>query len=115
MIILCFFHNWGSFLYKTLTLKYKGNPTPTYLHLKTPTRVALNGKASLIDHIYVNNPHYLKETSVPSIAISDHFPICATYKKCSPHDGNAGHHNVISYRNIKAVNDQAFQQEIANK
>ena len=42
--------------------------------LKSPTRITQTS-ATLIDHIYTNNPDVATEVSVPDLSISDHCPI----------------------------------------
>ena len=36
--------------------------------------------STIIDHIYTTNPSYINETSVPRLALSDHFPVCVSWK-----------------------------------
>ena len=45
--------------------------------ISRPTRVTENSRM-LIDHIYTNRPENITEVNVPTIAMSDHFPVCVT-------------------------------------
>ena len=60
-----------------------------------PTRVTEN-KGTLIDHVYTNRPEYITEVNVPTIAMSDHYPVCIT--KSSKHTPNKNSHITIEYR-----------------
>ena len=42
--------------------------------VKSPTRI-IQASATLINHIYTNNPDVITEVSVPDLSISDHCPI----------------------------------------
>ena len=44
-----------------------------------PTRVT-ESSSTIIDHIYSTKPENIIESFVPSLSISDHFPICFTRK-----------------------------------
>ena len=44
-----------------------------------PTRVT-ESNSTIIDHIYFTKPERIIESFVPSLSISDHFPICFTRK-----------------------------------
>ena len=47
--------------------------------IDTPTRVT-SSTCSIIDHVYVSHPEHVAEINVPTIAISDHYPVCLTRK-----------------------------------
>ena len=55
--------------------------------VKSPTRITQTS-ATLIDHIYTNNPDVITEVSVPDLSISDHCPISCSRSiklpKCEP-------------------------------
>ena len=57
------------------------------LLVKSPTRITQTS-ATLIDHIYTNNPDVITEVSVPDLSISDHCPISCSRSiklpKCEP-------------------------------
>ena len=73
---------------------------------KTPTRIT-QMSATLIDHIYTNNPDLITEVSVPDLSISDHCPISCSRSirlpKCEPKT-----HSYISFRSFKHFNKAAF-------
>ena len=76
-----------------------------------PTRVTEN-TSSLIDHVYTNMPENITEIKVPSLAMSDHFPVCITRGgKSSPKKNT---HIAIEYRDYKQFNEVAFLSELAN-
>ena len=45
--------------------------------VKEPTRVTAHS-ATLIDHVYTNQPNKITEGFVPKNALSDHYPVCFT-------------------------------------
>ena len=55
--------------------------------VKSPTRITQTS-ATLIDHIYTNNPDIITEVSVPDLSINDHCPISCSRSiklpKCEP-------------------------------
>ena len=78
--------------------------------VKSPARITQTS-ATLIDHIYTNNPGVISEVSVPDLSISDHCPIsCSrsiTLPKCEPKT-----HSYISFRSFKHFNKAAFFNDL---
>ncbi|XP_062601194.1 uncharacterized protein LOC134262888, partial [Saccostrea cucullata] len=73
------------------------------------TRVT-NTSSTLIDHFYTNKPDNMCEVNVPFIAISDHYPICATRKtKCMQQKGK---HVEIEYRDFKKFDENKFLHDL---
>ena len=60
----------------------------------------------IIDHIYTSNPSYINETSVPTLALSDHFPVCVSWKK--PKTFTKTGHIAIKYRDVTKLSKEAF-------
>ena len=75
-----------------------------------PTRVTEN-KGTLIDHVYTNRPEYIAEVNVPTIAMSDHYPVCIT--RSSKHTPNKNSHITIEYRDYKQFNENDFLLELS--
>ena len=77
--------------------------------ITTPTRVTVKS-ATLLDHVYTNKPENICEINVPTIALSDHYPVCFTYrchksiKKCK--------HIEIQYRDFKHVDENVFMSDM---
>ena len=72
-----------------------------------PTRVTK--KSSIIDHIYSNRDDRICEISIPSVTLSDHFPVCVTRKVTSRHTKNISH-SVLKYRSFKNFQLTEFQR-----
>ena len=74
--------------------------------VKLPTRITQTS-ATLIDHIYTNNPDVITEVSVPDLSISDHCPISCSRSiklpKCDPKT-----HSYISFQSFKHFSKAAF-------
>ena len=75
-----------------------------------PIRVTEN-KGTLIDHVYTNRPEYITEVNVPTIAMSDHYPVCIT--RSSKHTPNKNSHITIEYRDYKQFNENDFLLELS--
>ena len=75
--------------------------------VKSPTRITQTS-ATLIDHIYANNPDVITEVSVPDLSISDHCPISCSRSiklpKCEPKT-----HSYVSFRSFKHFNKATFK------
>ena len=71
-----------------------------------PTRVTSTSQ-SLIDHIYVTDTNFVQEVKVPKIALSDHYPVCISWKK-SGITPNNGENNIIIYRDATNFNQTDF-------
>ena len=72
----------------------------------TPTRITCSSN-TLIDHIYTNNPNFVNDIYVPSIGISDHFPVLCTWSIKLPRRAPKGH-TTIRYRTFKQFDKNAF-------
>ncbi|MCW4336379.1 MAG: reverse transcriptase domain-containing protein [Candidatus Thiodiazotropha endolucinida] len=77
-----------------------------------PTRVTAHS-STLIDHLYVSNPYFLSDITVPCIAISDHYPICFT-RKTSKNTIKRKDHQTIQYRCFKTFSDDIFLKELSD-
>ena len=71
-----------------------------------PTRVTSTSQ-SLIDHIYVTDTNFVQEVKVPKIALSDHYPVCISWKKSGIIPKN-GENNIIIYRDATNFNQTDF-------
>ena len=67
---------------------------------------------TLIDHIYTNNLNLVHSISVPSIAISDHFPVLCTWSIKLPRRPPQGH-TTAQYRTFKRFNKDAFPFDLS--
>ena len=86
------------------------NSTITLLGLtklvKSPTRITQTS-ATLIDHIYTNDPDVITEVRVPDLSITDHCPIsCSRSIKLPKYAPKS--HSYISFRILKHFNKTAF-------
>ena len=66
--------------------------------------------ANLIDHIYCNMEENCSNVSVPSLGLSDHFPIFFTRKNNS-HVPKSQHYS-ISYHSFKNFNEENFINDL---
>jgi hypothetical protein len=73
--------------------------------IKQPTRVTPTS-ATLLDHIYCNNPQNVSNIQVIQSGMSDHCPIVCTWSCKTPK--TKGEHNFIQYRSTKHFNSTAF-------
>ena len=73
--------------------------------ITAPTRVTVKS-ATLIDHVYTNKPENICEINVPIIALSDHYPVCFTYRCHKSIKKNK--HIEIQYRDFKHVDVNVF-------
>lgn len=89
------------------------NTTETY-HLTqiidTPTRVNEESQ-TIIDHIYVSEKHRAIEVCVPSLGISDHFPVCLTWSMRGVRIPKTGH-KTITYRSFSSFNQDSFLTDL---
>ena len=79
--------------------------------INCPTRITAHSE-TLIDHLYVSNTDKLSDISVPSIAISDHYPICFT-RTSTKHSVKRQQHKTIQYRCYKKFSEQSFLNELS--
>ena len=79
--------------------------------ISTSTRIT-DKSNTLIDHVYTNKPENIYEIKVPSLALSDHYPVCFT-RKCHKYDKKSAHID-IQYRDFKKFNEGAFLTDLAN-
>ena len=79
--------------------------------INCPTRIIAHSE-TLIDHVYVSNTDKLSDISVPSIAISDHYPICFT-RTSAKHSVKRQQHKTIQYRCYKKFSEQSFLNELS--
>ena len=78
--------------------------------IKSPTRIT-DTTSTIIDHIYTTNPSYINETSVPRLALSDHFPVCVSWKK--PKTFTKTGHIAIKYRDVTKLSKEAFCGDVS--
>ena len=76
-----------------------------------PTRVT-ESSSTIIDHIYSTNPENIIESFVPSLSISDHFPICFTRKINNKIQKTE--HITTRYRSFKNFNEDSFRADLAS-
>ena len=69
--------------------------------VKEPTRVTAHS-ATLIDHVYTNQPDKITECFVPKIALSDNYPVCFT-RHTSQSQAKKRNHNSIKYRSFTVL------------
>ena len=79
--------------------------------IKLPTRVTAKS-SSVIDHMYSTHPEHIIETCVPSISMSDHFPVCLTRITSQ---SSFGRHTTIGYRSFKHFDEHAFVNDLLSK
>ena len=77
--------------------------------VKSPTRITQTS-ATLIDHIYTNNPDVITEVSVPDLRISEHCPISSRSIKLPKYEPKT--HSYISFRSFKHFNKAAFFNDL---
>ena len=81
-------------------------------YIGTPTRVTAPSE-KIIDHIYTSNSDHIADISVPTITMSDHYPIYFT-RTTAKSQFKRLNHNSIQYRSFKNFNllkDLADQME----
>ena len=79
--------------------------------IKEHTRVTAHSD-TLIDHLYVSSSDKVTDISVPSIAISDHYPICFT-RSTSKINFKRQSHKPIQYRYYKKFNEERFLTDLS--
>ena len=78
--------------------------------VKSPTRITQTS-ATLIDHIYTNDPDVITEVMVPDLSITDHCPIsCSRSIKLSKYEPKS--HSYIPFRILKHFNKAAFCNDL---
>lgn len=80
--------------------------------VKTPTRTT-STSSTLIDHIYVTNDDKISNVHVPSLAVSDHNPVCCTVSMKLDKENNK-RHKTIKYRSFKKFNNGDFLRDLSN-
>ena len=80
--------------------------------VEKPTRSRVtNSTATIIDHVYTSKPNFIKEISVPQLGLSDHFPVCITWKRAA--DSTNTGHRTISCRDLSKFNKSNFCTDIS--
>ena len=79
--------------------------------VKEPTRITAHSE-KIIDHIYASDSSKVSEVFVPSIAISDHYPICFTRTVSKAHKKRHSHIN-IQYRCFRKFDNDAFLSDLS--
>ena len=82
-------------------------------HIDTPTRVTAHSE-KIIDHIYTSNSDHIADISVPTIAMSDHYPIYFT-RTTAKSQFKRQNHNSIQYRSFKNFNEDNFLKDLADQ
>ena len=77
-----------------------------YQHIDTPTRVTAHSE-TIIDHVYTPDSGNIADISVPSIAISDHYPIAFT-RTISKAQFKRQEHISIQYRSFNNYDEDSF-------
>ena len=67
--------------------------------------------ATLIDHVYTNQPDKITECFVPKIALSDHYPVCFT-RHTSQLQTKKRNNNSIKYRSFTIFENSAFLEDL---
>ena len=78
--------------------------------VKEPTRVTAHS-ATLIDHVYTNQPDKITECFVPKIALSDHYTVCFT-RHTSQLQTKKRNHNSIKYRSFMIFENSALLEDL---
>ena len=79
--------------------------------VKCPTRVTKTS-STIIDHIYSSSKTRITETVVPSLSISDHYPVAFTLGSDNCDSKMQKDHMTISYRSFKNFDLHAFIHDI---
>ena len=82
-----------------------------YQHIDTPTRVTAHSE-TIIDHVYTSDAGPLADISVPSIAISDHYPISLTR---TTRKFKRQEHISIQYRSYNNFDEDSFLTDLAEQ
>ena len=67
--------------------------------------------ATLIDHVYTNQPDKITECFVPITALTDHYPVCFT-RHTSQLQTKKRNHNSIKYRSFTIFENSAFLEDL---
>ena len=78
--------------------------------VKHPTRVT-KSSATLIDHVYTNQPNHVKSVAVRNCSISDHYPVCISYHRKFGKTKKQ-HHEYITYRSMKNFDENLFLEDL---
>ena len=78
--------------------------------VKHPTRVT-KSSATLIDHVYTNQPNHVKSVAVRNCSISDHYPVCISYHRKFGKTKKQ-HHEYITYRAMKNFDENLFLEDL---
>ena len=78
--------------------------------IKLPTRVTKKS-SKIIDHIYANETNNIANVFVPSLSLSDHYPVCFT-RSISNNTDKTFTHKTITYRCFKTFNEEKFQNDL---
>ena len=76
-----------------------------------PTRVSCHS-STLIDHVYTNRPQNINNVRVPNYSISDHYPVCFSYKLSGAYI-KGPIHKVVNYRSLKKFDESRFLSDLA--
>ena len=80
--------------------------------IKSPTRVT-NTTETLIDHIYINNPDRVLNSTVHQTSMSDHFTVQCELA-CTILKAHAKPHSIITYRSFKHFDSMCFLKELGD-
>ena len=78
--------------------------------VKKPTRVTPHS-ATLIDHVYTNQPDKITECIVSKIALSDHYPVRLP-RHTSQLQTKKRNHNSIKYRSFTIFDNSTFLENL---
>jgi hypothetical protein len=79
--------------------------------VESPTKVT-SSSATLIGHAFLNMPQNIVDVFVPSLSISDHFPIRLT-RKLSNISVKGPMHKTITFRSFKHFDENRFLTELS--
>ena len=78
--------------------------------IKEPTRVTAHS-VTLLAYIYTNKPDKVTECFVPTVALSDYYPVCFT-RQTSKLKIKKRNHNTIKFRSLTNVENSAFLDDL---
>lgn len=81
--------------------------------IEEPTRVT-SSSSTLIDHVYVSDPHKTVSSGVLKLSLSDHYAVWARHHNKCPEENKINSHRVIEFRQMKHFDVQQFKSDLFN-
>ena len=99
---------------KLINTKWKHVIEINDLHqlIDKPTRVTAHSE-TIIDHLYTSSPELVKDIFIPTIAVSDHYPIQFTRVTSKSHIKRQ-QHTTIHYRSFNRFNEEQFLSDMSD-